>query len=88
MTATETLPRATVNEHSPELPCCGRDANEQPFCHTLGIPHLLRCVCGAVWEAVGADETADGRVVVLEARREAACRETYVGRVWWQEEGS
>ena len=75
-------PRVAVGKDAPTLPCCGASANDQRFCHTLNIPHLLYCECGALWEC---EDFTEDRIDLV-ARREAECRGIQTGREWWGEE--
>ena len=82
MTQTE-LPRASVSIEHPFLPCCGAHTDEQPYCSTLDMIHLVGCSCGAVWECV-AQRAGE---IDLEARERGGCSGIpEVGRVWWREE--
>lgn len=78
------LPRVTVSAKTPALPCCGASVDDQTYCSTMHLVHLLRCECGAVWECI--DQTIDGPTFTFEAREQAECRGTYMGRRWWKKE--
>lgn len=81
----ERLPRVFVSDKPGAnriLPCCGRDVADQPYCATLGVIHLLKCKCGAVWECVEQDDEG----LTFEARKTASCRGPVSCRVFWEEE--
>jgi len=79
------LPLCAPTPDNPWLPCCGRSANEQPVCHTLGIACHVRCHCGASWEVI-----CDAPLTLRATKKKCRAGRCTPGldempvRVWWE----